>query len=111
MIATKPHTWQDFVACGRWLIAHKYTSPAHLAGEGTSAGGITIGRAITTQPHLFAAALDVVGMSNAMRSEFTPNGPPNIPEFGTVKNETGFKRRSMPWTPTSTSSPARPIPP
>jgi len=91
MISTKPHTWQDFVACGRWLIAHKYTSPAHLAGEGTSAGGITIGRAITTQPHLFAAALDVVGTSNAMRSEFTPNGPPNVPEFGTVTNETGFK--------------------
>lgn len=91
MIATKPHTWEDFVACGRWLIAHKYTSSAHLAGEGTSAGGITIGRAITTQPHLFAAALDVVGVSNAMRSEFSPNGPPNIPEFGTVKNEAGFR--------------------
>ena len=68
MIATKPHTWQDFIACGRWLIAHKYTSSAHLAGEGTSAGGITIGRAITTQPHLFAAALDVVGASNALRA-------------------------------------------
>ena len=91
MITTKPHTWQDFVACGKWLIAHKYTSPAHLAGEGTSAGGITIGRAITTQPHLFAAALDVVGASNAFRMEFSPNGPPNIPEFGTVTNEVGFK--------------------
>jgi prolyl oligopeptidase len=91
MIATKPHTWQDFIACGQWLVAHKYTSPAHLAGEGTSAGGITIGRAITSQPHLFAAALDVVGVSNALRAEFTPNGPPNIPEFGTVTNETGFR--------------------
>jgi prolyl oligopeptidase len=91
MIATKPHTWEDFIACGRWLIAHKYTSSAHLAGEGTSAGGITIGRAITAQPHLFAAALSVVGVSNALRSEFSPNGPPNIPEFGTVKNEAGFK--------------------
>jgi prolyl oligopeptidase len=91
MIATKPHTWQDFIACGRWLIDHHYTSPAHLAGEGTSAGGITIGRAITTQPHLFAAALDVVGASNAFRMEFSPNGPPNIPEFGTVTNKAGFK--------------------
>ena len=91
MIATKPHTWQDFIACGQWLVDHKYTSPAHLAGEGTSAGGITIGRAITSQPHLFAAALDVVGVSNALRAEFTPNGPPNIPEFGTVTNETGFR--------------------
>lgn len=91
MIATKPHTWQDFIACGRWLVNHQYTSPAHLAAEGTSAGGITIGRAITTQPQLFAAALDVVGVSNALRIEFTPNGPPNVPEFGTVTNETGFR--------------------
>ncbi|MGB9653312.1 MAG: prolyl oligopeptidase family serine peptidase, partial [Candidatus Cybelea sp.] len=91
MIVTKPHTWQDFIACGRWLIAHKYTSSAHLAGEGTSAGGITIGRSITQEPHLFAAALDVVGASNAFRMEFSPNGPPNIPEFGTVTNEVGFK--------------------
>ncbi|MBV9277930.1 MAG: prolyl oligopeptidase family serine peptidase, partial [Candidatus Eremiobacteraeota bacterium] len=38
-----------------------------------------------------AAALDVVGVSNAMRSEFSPNGPPNIPEFGSVNNEAGFR--------------------
>ena len=90
MITTKPHTWEDFVACGEWLVAHRYTSPAHLAGEGTSAGGILIGRAITSRPDLFAAALDEVGVSNALRSEFTPNGPPNIPEFGSVTNEVGF---------------------
>jgi prolyl oligopeptidase len=91
MITTKPHTWQDFIACGHYLINHHYTSSAHIAGEGTSAGGITIGRSITQQPHLFAAALDVVGASNAFRMEFSPNGPPNIPEFGTQKNQVGFK--------------------
>jgi prolyl oligopeptidase len=91
MIATKNHTWEDFVACGQWLVDHKYTSKAHLGGEGTSAGGISIGRAITTRPDLFAAALDVVGVSNAMRSEFSPNGPPNIPEFGSVTTEAGFR--------------------
>jgi prolyl oligopeptidase len=90
MIATKNHTWEDFVACGQWLVDHKYTSKEHLGGEGTSAGGISIGRAITTRPDLFAAALDVVGVSDAMRSEFTANGPPNIPEFGSVTTEAGF---------------------
>lgn len=91
MIATKPHTWEDFVACGQWLVDHKYTSKVHLGGEGTSAGGISIGRAVTSRPDLFAAALDVVGVSNALRSEFSPNGPPNIPEFGSVKTEAGFR--------------------
>jgi prolyl oligopeptidase len=90
-IATKHHTWEDFVGCAQWLIAHRYSSPAHMSGQGTSAGGITIGRAITARPDLFAAALDVVGVSNALRAEFSPNGPPNIPEFGTVKDETGFR--------------------
>ena len=32
-----------------------------------------------------------VGVSDAMRSEFSPNGPPNIPEFGSVTTEPGFK--------------------
>ena len=92
MIATKPHTWQDFIACGKWLIAHKYTSSAHLAGEGTSAGGITIGRAITTQPHLFAAALDVVGASNALRIGIHRRTGRRIsPSSAPSTNEVGFK--------------------
>jgi prolyl oligopeptidase len=91
MIATKQHTIDDFVGCARYLIAHRYTSAARLGGEGTSAGGILIGGAVTQHPELFAAALDVVGSSDALRQEFSPNGPPNIPEFGTVKDETGFR--------------------
>ena len=88
---TKPNTWRDFIACAQYLIDHKYTSPAKLAGEGTSAGGITIGRAFTERPDLFAAALDRVGVSNAVRQEFSPNGPPNIPEFGSVQTQEGFE--------------------
>jgi prolyl oligopeptidase len=91
MKLTKPNTWRDFIACAEYLIEHKYTSPAKLAGEGTSAGGITIGRAYTERPDLFAAAIDRVGVSNALRSEYSPNGPPNIPEFGTVKTQWGFE--------------------
>ena len=87
----KPNTWRDFIACAEYLIDKRYTSSAKLGGEGTSAGGITIGRAITERPDLFAAALDRVGVSNAVRGEETPNGPPNIPEFGTVKTQWGFE--------------------
>src|ERR1051326_7089173 len=68
-----------------------YTSPEHLAGTGTSAGGILISRAITERPDLFRAAICNVGCANAMRMEFTPNGPVNTPEFGTVKDETECK--------------------
>jgi prolyl oligopeptidase len=63
-----------------------YTSPQKLAGTGTSAGGILISRAITERPDLFAAAVCNVGCANAMRLEFSANGPVNTPEFGTVKD-------------------------
>ncbi len=88
---TKQHTIDDMLAGANYLIEHKYTSPAHLAGEGTSAGGITIGGAITQRPDLFGAALIRVGDSDALRSELMASGPANIPEFGTVKEPDGFK--------------------
>jgi len=88
---TKPNTWRDFIACAEYLIDHHYTSAARLAGQGGSAGGITVGMAITERPDLFAAAIDQVGLSDALRFENTPNGPPNIPEFGSVRTQWGFE--------------------
>ncbi len=81
---TKPNTWKDFISCAEYLVKKGYTSPQRLGGTGTSAGGITITRAITERPDLFAAAVSNVGEANAMRSEFGAGGPSNIPEFGTV---------------------------
>jgi len=86
----KKNTWKDFIACAEYLIAKGYTSPAKLAGQGGSAGGITIGRAITERPDLFAAALVDVGCLDAVRMETTTNGVPNIQEFGTVAKEDEF---------------------
>ena len=89
-IATKQRTIDDFIGCARYLIDNHYTSPAKLAGSGTSAGGVTIGNAIVQHPELWAAALDVVGDTNAVRDEFAEGGPANIPEFGTIANKTGW---------------------
>jgi prolyl oligopeptidase len=88
--ATKPNTWKDFIACGEYLVSHEYTSPGRLAGQGGSAGGILIGRAITERPDLFAAALIDVGDLDALRMETTTNGVPNIQEFGSVVTKSGF---------------------
>jgi prolyl oligopeptidase len=89
--ATKPNTIADFIACAEYLVKKGYTSPAHLGGSGTSAGGITIGRALTERPDLFRAAIPRVGVMNALRAEVRPGGPANIPEFGTVKTEGGYR--------------------
>jgi prolyl oligopeptidase len=90
MKLTKLNTFFDFIACARYLEEQHYTSAAHLGGLGGSAGGITIGGAITWAPELFAASIDSHGDTDSLRMEFTPNGPPNIPEFGSVTTAAGF---------------------
>jgi prolyl oligopeptidase len=87
----KQHTVDDVISTARWLIANKYTSPAHLAIRGTSGGGIAVGNAIVQCPELFAAAIDNVGITNLLRFQFTPNGAGNIPEFGDVTKPDEFK--------------------
>lgn len=83
---TKPNTWKDFISSAEYLIKKGYTSADKLAGTGTSAGGILISRAATERPDLFAAIVCNVGVANALRVEFSPNGPVNTPEFGTVQD-------------------------
>ncbi|HWC73278.1 MAG TPA: prolyl oligopeptidase family serine peptidase [Gemmatimonadales bacterium] len=80
---TKYNTWRDLIACGDYLVAQKWTSPAHLAASGTSAGGIEIGMAVTERPDLFGAAIPRVGTLNPLREMLVGvSGPANRPEFG-----------------------------
>jgi prolyl oligopeptidase len=89
--ANKPNTWRDLIACGEELIRRGVTTRDRLFIFGGSAGGITMGRALTERPDLFAGVIDSVPAANTLRAEFSPNGPPNIPEFGSVKDRQGFK--------------------
>jgi prolyl oligopeptidase len=89
--ANKHNTWQDEIACGEELIRRGITTKGKLFIMGGSAGGITMGRAMTERPDLFAGVIDVVPAANTIRSEFSPNGPPNVPEFGSITTEQGFK--------------------
>jgi len=88
---TKRNTWLDGVAAARWLIAQGYGSPKSMAVMGTSAGGIFVGRAATTAPELFAAAIFDVGVLDTVRFEETANGATNTAELGTVKDPAEFK--------------------
>jgi prolyl oligopeptidase len=90
MMRTKPNTALDFVACSQYLVDQGYTSTALLAATGGSAGGITVGGAMTLRPDLYRVILDEVGMSDSLRMETEPNGPPNTSEFGSVSTEEGF---------------------
>ena len=89
--ATKPNTWKDGIACARYLIEQGYATPKTLGIWGTSAGGIFVGRAVTSAPELFAAAIFDVGDMDMLRAEESANGITNISEFGSVKNADEFK--------------------
>ena len=89
--ATKPNTWKDLIAVADGLVKQNYTSPEHICISGRSAGGITVGRAMTEAPEKFGAVLIGVGVSDMIRIETTPNGVPNIPEYGSTKTEAGFR--------------------
>lgn len=86
---TKPNTWRDLIDCTEYLIKEKYTSQEKVAIWGSSAGGITVGRAMTERPDLFKVVIAEVGVMNPLRDEITPNGQPK--EFGTVNDPKEFK--------------------
>ena len=89
--AAKQHTIDDFIACTKYVADAGWTSPAKTAGLGGSAGGITIGNAIAQHPEMYAAAISQVGLNDMVDFERTPNGPGNIPEFGSVATPDGFR--------------------
>ncbi|RZJ08371.1 MAG: S9 family peptidase, partial [Rubrivivax sp.] len=83
--ASKSNTWKDGLASAQYLIDKGYATPKTLGIWGTSAGGIFVGRSVTTAPQLFAAAIFDVGLMDAIRAEESANGITNTSEFGSAK--------------------------
>ncbi len=91
MLTKKQNVFDDFAACARYLIDHKYTTPAKLGIEGGSNGGLLMGAELTQHPELFGAVVSHVGIYDMLRVELQPNGAFNVTEFGTVKELDQFK--------------------
>jgi prolyl oligopeptidase len=96
---TKTVTSDDLAAAALWLGKNGYGDRKHLAIWGGSAGGFLMGLALTRNPGLYRAVLGDVGFYDLLRSELTPNGAYNTPEFGTVKDPAQFAwmRRQSPY--------------
>ncbi|WP_011580205.1 MULTISPECIES: S9 family peptidase [Chelativorans] len=81
----KVHTFTDFIACARHLVAQGYTSHDRLVAEGGSAGGMLIGAVANMAPKDFrglVAAVPFVDVLNTMLDETLPLTPPEWPEWG-----------------------------
>lgn len=90
-LTNKQNVFDDFIACAQLLIDSKVTSPARLAIEGGSNGGLLMGAAVTQRPDLFAAVVSRVGIYDMLRVELSSNGGFNTTEYGTVKDPAQFK--------------------
>ncbi|WP_278352858.1 prolyl oligopeptidase family serine peptidase [Chryseobacterium gleum] len=88
---TKPNSWKDLISCAEYMINEHYTSADKIAIWGQSAGGITVGRAMTERPDLFKVAIITAGIVNSLRIEAMPNGLNSVKEFGSKNIESEFK--------------------
>jgi prolyl oligopeptidase len=89
-LQTKTRSSDDLAAVAVWLGQHGYGNAKHLGIEGGSAGGFLMGLALTRNPKNYRAVVSFVGFYDLLRSERTPNGLYNTPEFGTVTDPAQF---------------------
>lgn len=89
----KINTFTDFIACGEYLIAEKYTGKEHLYAQGGSAGGLLIGAVINMQPDLWhgvIADVPFVDVINTMLDESIPLTTNEFDEWGNPKNKEAY---------------------
>ena len=89
-LATKTKSSDDLAAVAAWLGTHGYGNAKHIGIFGGSAGGFLMGLALTRNPERYRAVKADVGFYDLLRSERTPNGAYNTPEFGTVNDPAQF---------------------
>ncbi|MBA3541491.1 MAG: S9 family peptidase [Deltaproteobacteria bacterium] len=91
MLLKKQNTFDDFIAAAEYLVTAKWTSPAHLAIQGGSNGGLLVGAALTQRPDLFKAVLCGVPLLDMLRFHQFGSGKTWVPEYGSAEDPAQFK--------------------
>ena len=87
----KQNVFDDFIGAAEYLVREKYTSPAKLAINGGSNGGLLVGAVMTQRPDLYAAAIPQVGVMDMLRYDHFTGGAAWATEYGSAKDSTQFR--------------------
>jgi oligopeptidase B len=89
----KINTFTDFIDCGKFLVAEKYTSTKHLYAMGGSAGGLLMGAIVNMAPELWngiIAQVPFVDVVNTMLDESIPLTTNEFDEWGNPKEKDAY---------------------
>jgi prolyl oligopeptidase len=84
MFERKQNVFDDWFAAAEYLIAQKYTSPAHFAIIGRSNGGLLMGAAMTQRPDLFSAIVCGYPLLDMLRYQKFEQGAHWTTEYGST---------------------------
>lgn len=90
MLHKKQQVFDDFIAAAEHLIKDNYTSPAYLAIQGGSNGGLLVGAVINQRPELFKVAIPQVGVMDMLRYQKFTIGWNWIAEYGSSEKPDQF---------------------
>lgn len=90
----KRNTFTDFCACADALVEQRFTSHAHLAIRGASAGGLLMGAVVNMRPDVAAAVVAEVPFVDCVTTMFDPALPLTIGEYeewGNPEDATAYR--------------------
>jgi oligopeptidase B len=80
-LAAKPHTFSDFIAAARHLVASGFTTPDTLVARGGSAGGMLMGAVVNQAPELFCAVVAEVPFVDCLTTMLDDTLPLTVGEW------------------------------
>jgi len=94
-LLNKKNTFEDYIACAKYLIKNKFTSKGKIIGLGGSAGGLLMGAVVNQEPELFLGMIMAVPFVDPLTTNLDHSLPLTVGEFnefGNAKeNEDHFK--------------------